>query len=482
MTRPKRFPRFVSITAALMLCGCAVGPNYQRTEVDSPARFRSQTGKATNESLASLPWWKLFRDPALQSLISEGLANNYDLKIAVTRIEQARAIQRQVAADFFPQFGHGFSAERSRSPERDVETALGTASVGGVTSNLFTGTLSSAWEIDLWGRIRRLNQAAVAQLLATEEARRGVVQSLVTSIAQFYFQLRELDLELEIAKRTAESFKDSLVLFQNQRDAGLASDLEVERANASYKGTSATIPDIERAIAITENQICVLLGRNPSSIKRGRTLVAQYDPPRVPAGIPSALLERRPDILQSEQAVVAANAQIGVAIANFLPRVGLTAAYGRSSDELHMLLDGRTHLWNIAADVSGPIFQGGRLFGILRQSQAAWEESKLQYESTALNAFREVSDSLVARQKYTGVIAETKVQVTSLEAAVKLARDRYTMGITSYFELLQAQQELFPAEINLARARLAYLLALVDLYKALGGGWFDSEVPQPAAK
>jgi multidrug efflux system outer membrane protein len=223
----------------------------------------------------------------------------------------------------------------------------------------------------------------------------------------------------------------------------------------------------------------VLIGQNPSSIRRGAALSAQYVPPRVPAGIPSTLLERRPDIREAEMEVVATNAEIGVAIANFLPRVDLTAGLGRQSSELEMLTNGNVSYWNAAASLTGPIFQGGRLLGILRQSEAAWEEAKLQYEKTALTAFREVSDALTSRQKYVRAINEREVQVTSLESAVKLSRDRYVMGITSYFELLQAQQELFPAEISLSQERLNYLVSIVDLYRALGGGWLDSEVPPP---
>ncbi len=481
----KRHSIVLALTSAglsLLLAGCAVGPNYKRPKVDSPAKFRGQRSDSKDpqlDSFASLPWWKVFRDRELQKLIQEALENNYDLRIAVTRIEQAWAIARQVRADIIPIIGPAFDASRSRSPEATTQLGPQNITTGGDTMNLFDLGLSTSWEVDLWGRLRRANQAAYARYFATEEARRGVVVTLVATVAQSYFQLRSLDEQLSISRRTAKSFKDSLELFQNQRDAGLASDLEVERAMASYKGTLATIPEIERQITLVENQLSVLIGRNPAPIRRGTTLSAQYVPPRVPSGIPSALLERRPDIRQAELEIVATNAEIGVAIGNFLPRVDLSAGLGRQSSELEMLTNGSASFWNVAASVTGPVFQGGRLLGILRQSEAAWEQAKLQYEKTALTAFQEVSDALTSRQKYVRVISERKVQVTSLESAVELSRDRYVMGITSYFELLQAQQELFPAELNLATARLDYLVSIVDLYRALGGGWFAGDVPPP---
>ncbi len=480
--RHTNVPVVITAGLSLFLAGCAVGPNYKRPKINSPAKFRGQDSDSKDpqlESFASLPWWKVFRDREVQKLVQEALENNYDLQIAVTRVEQSWAIARQVRADIIPIIGPTFDASRSRSPE--ATTQLGTLSVktGGNTSNLFDLGLSTSWEVDLWGRLRRANQAAYARYFATEEARRGVVITLIATVAQSYFQLRSLDEQLSISKRTAKSFKDSLELFQNQRDARLASDLEVERAMASYKGTLATIPEIERQITLVENQLSVLLGRNPSSIPRGAALSAQYVPPRVPAGIPSALLERRPDIRQAEMEVVATNAEIGVAIGNFLPRVDLSAGLGRQSSDLDMLTNGNASFWNVAASVTGPVFQGGRLLGILRQTEAAWEEAKLQYEKTALTAFQEVSDALTSRQKYARAINERKVQVTSLESAVELSRDRYIMGITSYFELLQAQQELFPAEISLAQARLDYLVSIIDLYRALGGGWFVGDVPPP---
>ena len=453
---------------------------------------------STPESLACLPWWKVFKDPVLQEQIEEALKNNYDLRIAISRIEQARARRIQARAEFFPQLGYSGGAERARTPGSTIpatNTPPTTLNVGGTavtipgssapemevsgpTVNTFTVQGAASWEIDLWGRIRRSNEVALANLLATEEARRGVVQSLVAEVARAYFELRALDTELEISREAVSSFQQTLDLFTKQQAGGVASDLEVSRGTASLASAAAAIPRIEQQIVEAENRLSILLGRNPGPIRRGTTLLGQKMPPKVPAGIPCDLLERRPDLRQAEQRLVAANAEVGIAITNFLPRVDLTAGAGVVSPALHKLTNGTWNVWNVGGGISGPIFQGGRLVGVYKETKARWQEAVLDYERIALNAFREVSDALSAREKYAQARVQQETQVGALQQSVKLATDRYTIGISTYYEVLEAQQQLFPAQVSLTQTRLNQLLAVVNLYSALGGGWLDECGPK----
>ncbi len=459
-------PAFAALTAMLALSSCALGPNYKRPPVVAPAVFRGEEGAAQQASIADLPWWEVFNDPALASLIKDALANNYDLLVAVQRIEQARAVAVQVRSEFFPQLGYEGDTGRGKNAIGDR-----VASTAGKTVNAFAGLLNASWEIDLWGRIRRADEAARAQILANEEARRGVMLSLVSDVAQAYFELLELDLQLEIARRTTESFRDSLDIFRRRLEGGVASRLETARASASLAQTAATVPNLERLIVFKENQINLLLGRNPAPVTRGAALTAQRLPPEVPAGIPSDLLERRPDIRQSEQQIVAANARIGVAIADFFPRLDLTGLFGFASPELSAITAGRNRVWSAAASLAGPLFQGGRLVGQYQQFKSEWEEARIRYEQTALNAFHEVSNALVSRQKLTEVRAQQARAVADLQESVSVSTQRYLAGFSSYFEVLEAQQQLFPAENALAQTQLDQLVVIVQLYRALGGGW-----------
>jgi len=482
-----------SVTAvllgAILLGGCAIGPNYKRPCINVPAQFRGQTNKSP-ASFADLPWWKVFKDPTLQALITESLCNNDDLRIAVKRIEQARAQRSEARSLFFPQLGYTAGASETRIPNIAIppqNIAPMTLDVGGSkvsvprvkTPEIDLGSQTlkvedaaalASWEIDLWGRIRRTNEAAMAKLLAAEEARRGVVQMLVADVAQTYFELRELDLELEIAKRAERSFASSLELFTKQKKGGIASGIQVSRASAGQANAAAAIPEIERRIAVTENKLCLLLGRNPGPICRGQSLLDKQFIPSVPSGLPSALLCRRPDIRQAEQSLVAANAQIGIAEANFLPKIDLTAAAGVVSAQMQ-LLKVNGDFWNFGANATGPIFQGGRLVARYKETNAKWEEAKAQYHRTALNAFGEVSNALISRQKLASSRIQREKQASSLRDAVRIARDRFQLGLANYYELLEAQQQLFPAESAVAQTQLQQLLAIVELYKALGGGW-----------
>ena len=325
--------------------------------------------------------------------------------------------------------------------------------------------------MDFWGRIRRLNESARAQYLATEEGRRGVMLSLVSDVASSYFQLLQLDLQLQIAQRTAGSFEDSLKMFTHRLEGGVASRLDTSRAAGALAITSAQVPELERQIALTENQINVLLGRNPGPVTRNATMLQQYTPPEIPAGLPSMLLERRPDIRAAEQQLRSANAQVGVAVANFFPQIGLTSFLGKVSPELSAFTAGTANAWSVAANVTGPLFQGGALRAQYRQAKAAREQAQLQYEATALGAFQDVSNALISREKFASSRYQLEQTVAAYQESVQLSTQRYLAGTASYFEVLEAQQLLFPAETSLAQVEFNQLLVVVQLYQALGGGW-----------
>jgi multidrug efflux system outer membrane protein len=454
------------LAAVVLLPGCAVGPNYKRPAVNVPPDFRGAEGAAQQVSIADLPWWDVFKDERLKELIQTALVNNYDLRAAVARVEQARQLAREAKAQYFPMVNYQAGAGHGQN-----ELAGAIAPNGGETQGSFVGALSVAWEADVWGRIRRLNEAARAQYLGTEQARRGVMLSLVSDVAQAYFELLELELELDIAKRTTQSFDETVKLFTLRLEGGVASKLQTSRAEGARATAAASIPELERQIAIKENQICVLLGNNPAGIQHTSKLIDQVIPPDIPAGLPSALLERRPDILVAEQQMRAANAQVGVAIANFFPRIGLTTFVGGVSSPLSDLSTGNAVTWSIAGNVAGPIYQGGALKAQKRQAVAFWEQTKLQYEQTALSAFQDVANALVSRLKFEGVREEQARAVQAYEESVKVALLRYVAGKASYFEVIDAQLQLYPAENALAVAELNRRVVIVQLYRALGGGW-----------
>jgi len=461
--KSQRFYVF-GLAGSIMFAGCAVRPNYKRPATSPPATFRDDTA-LTNRALPELAWWQVYRDETLQTLMREAFTNNYDLRIAVARLEQARAVAMQARSQFIPSATYNGTVSRGRND------LFGSPFPNEGTVNSAAATLNAFWEVDLWGRVRRLNESARAQFLASAEARRGVRLSLLSDVATAYFQLLELDEELEIASRTTNSFAESLRIFSRRREGGTASALESSRAEAAFEDAATALPAIRQRIAVTENQLSVLLGRNPGPIQRPAALLRQELSPEIPAGLPSALLERRPDIRESEQLLRSANAQVGESIAEFFPKIGLTALLGKVSPELSAFTLGSANAWGIAAEGIGPLFQGGRLVGQYRQSKAVREEARLRYQQTILNAFREVSDALVAREQLAEVREHQAHQVSALEQAVKLSSERYVAGKASYYEVLEAQQQLFPSQLNLARAQRDQLLALVAFYKALGGGW-----------
>lgn len=453
--------RFLSATAVVLLAGCTVGPNFESPGANLPGSFRGDDN-ASSESIADLPWWKFYRDPKLQSLIKEGLANNQDLRIAISRVEQARQIANQTRSLSLPSVGYSGGATTGRN---QGGTAFGKSGDSG------SALLNAVWEIDFWGRIRRLNEAELARYLATDEARRGVIVSLVGEISQAYFELLALDLEKEISIRSRDSFVKSLDLFQSRLEGGIASKLETSRAQAAASQAAATIPEIERQISQKENQISILTGRTPGAIQPRGILSDGSDLDRaIPAGLPSAMVRRRPDIRQSEQLLRAANAEIGVAIAEYYPKIGLTAVAGRISPDLSDLTDGKGNAWSVGANVTGPIFQGGRLQAQEALARAAWDEARIRHEKAVLVALGEVSNALVARQKFAASRVEQERAVAALNEAVGISTERYSAGRASYFEILDSQLALFPAEINLARLRANQYLSVVSLYRALGGG------------
>jgi multidrug efflux system outer membrane protein len=453
------------LLALLLAGGCALGPNYRQPEIDLPGGFVGQ-GVATQQvGLADLPWWDVFEDDTLRSLVEVALTNNYDLRIAIKRVEQYQAQSDQARGKFFPQVGYAGDLERSRNAFGG-NPVMGT----GATGNPVMLAANAAWELDFWGRVRRLNEAARAQLAASDATRRGVLLSLVCNVAQAYFELLELDLELEIARRTQKSFQESLDIFSRKLAGGAASRLETARAEAALASTAAAIPDLERKIAIKENAINLLLGRNPGSIPRQALLADQKAPPEIPVGLPSDLLRRRPDILAAEQNLRAANAQIGVAIAQCFPKIGLTSVFGGISSDLNSF-NSDALAWSLGGNLTGPLFQGGALLAQIRQARAQTGEQVLTYEQTVRTAFQDVANALVTRAKLEEVYAQQARCVRAYSDAVVVSRERYLAGKASYYEVLEAQQQLFPAENYLAQIQLSRLAAVIQLYKVLGGGW-----------
>ncbi len=441
----------------------AVGPDYERPATQLPERFRGQPESGDAASVADLPWWEVFGDPSLQRLVRDALENNYDIKTAIARVEQFRAQVGVAASDLYPHVGYDGAATRGK-------TFVPLVPGGNRTFNVFSGVLDVAWEIDVWGRIRRSTEAARAQFLASVDVRRAVMLSLVSDVAAGYFRLLELDREREIARSSAGTYQRTLDVFTQRYEGGKDTKLSTSRAEASLAASLAAIARLDQAIIQQENALCQLLGEPPRPIERGNPLTAQ-SAPAAPAGLTSDLLQRRPDIVRAEHDMMSANAEIGVAVANFFPRIGLTALYGGESPEIHNILKNNFSIWNVAGAVSGPIFQGGRLVEQYRGRQAFWDETIAAYRGTIVQALREVADALAAQSKLVEQRAAEERQVKALAAAVDLSLLRYRTGLANYFEVLEAEQQLYPAEDSLAQSQRDQLLTVVALYKTLGGGW-----------
>ena len=447
----------------VLLAGCKVGPNYKRPKVDAPSVYRADAQSGQGASIADEKWWAVFQDTELQQLIHTALSENYDVRIAAARILQAQAALGITRADQFPTITAGASAASQRIPETIVGPAVNTSA--GVAS------LSLFWELDFWGKFRRATEAARANLLATEWGQRAVITSLVSSVASAYYQLRELDLELEISRQTLTTRQQSLQLVKVRQQGGVTSMMDVRQSEQLVYFAAASIPDLERRIEQQENFISVLIGRNPGPIIRGKPLGENAIPATVPVGLPSTLLERRPDIQQAEHLLVAANARIGVAKAAYFPQIALTGTGGYQSSSLANLFSVKGGFWNAGAQLTQPIFEGGRIRSGVRLSEAQQQEAALFYRQTIQLAFSEVSDSLVAYTKNQEFRQQEELLAQAAEDATHLSNARYTGGAASYLEVLDSDTRYFSARLNLAQAVLNERLALVQLYSALGGGW-----------
>jgi NodT family efflux transporter outer membrane factor (OMF) lipoprotein len=459
----------LTMAAAVLAASCAVGPDYRRPNVPAPARFRGAAEPPAEVSLADLTIPEMFADPVLQTLLDEALRQNFDLRAASARVLEARAQLGVSRADFLPTLdARGqYAASRGSSVGSFVFVPRGTNLDVSYTQAGF----GLNWELDLWGRIRRLNEAARAEYLASEEARNGVITTLVADVASLHYAIAELDAELAIARRTRAAAQASLELVTLRRDQGAGTGLDVRQAEQFLYTATAQIARIERALAQTENALSLLLGRSPGEVERGQSLEEWSVPPEVPAGLPSALLQRRPDIRQAEQELIAANARIGAARAQYFPQISLTGFLGGQSRALSDLFAGPARNWNLAPAAALPIFNAGRIRSTVRSSEARQQEALARYEQTIQTAFREVADALVEYRKTAEEREQQGRLVEALQGSLELSTLRYNGGLDSYLQVLDAQRGLFQGQLELVRLRQRELVAVVQLYRALGGGW-----------
>ena len=450
---------------AVSLAGCMVGPDYRRPTIDIPQTYLYEEKEA--QDLVNTAWWMQFQDPVLDNLINEALVNNKDIKIAAANVEKAAGYLIQTRAPLFPQLAYTASGARQRYTEIG---AAGWSSGTPNPQNSFQLMGEASWEIDLWGRTRRLSESALADLMASEEKRRGVILTLVADVASTYLQLRGLDEQLAISKRTLNAYAESVRLYELQFQYGQSSQMTVEQARTQYETAAVQIPQIEYQIVQKENAISILLGRNPGPIPRGKS-VYELKLPAVPAGVPSQVLENRPDILEAEQTLVAANAQIGAAKALYFPTISLTGNLGLSSGELHNLFKGPARVWNYSGTITGPIFKAGEISGQVEQARAAQRSALHSYEKAIQNAFSDVENALVNREMLDEQLKAQERLVKASREYDRLAKLQFDGGYSPYSTVLQAQQQLFPAELDLAKTRASLFDSLVTIYKAMGGGW-----------
>ena len=476
---------FAVTISSCSVVGCALGPDYERPEIEEPSAFRmQQDGQVDGHSLTDLRWWELFKDSHLQALIRYAQLENKDARLAVARVQEARAQLGVTGADQFPQVNGNASAQRNQTSGAAArQFGISRSGQEGPTTNQFKATFDLSFELDLWGKFRRATEAAQAELVEQEWARRTVVLTLVSEIAQAYFELQELDLELEIAKLTVRTREETLELIRLRKLMGQSSTLDVRRAEQEVVRAQAVIPDLERQIGQKENQLSILVGKNPDTVIRSSGLENQTFPPDVPAGLPSALLARRPDIREAEQRLIAANAQIGIAKAAFFPQISLTGNYGAQSLEFSDLFVGTSRIWSFGPSITVPIFQAGRNLANLEVAKAKHDQAVISYEQAIQQAFREVEDALIGHQKFREIrVAQEELLRVSREA-LQLAKLEYLNGQANYLDVLDAQRQLFDVEIAFAQTQRNQLLAVVQVYKAIGGGWdvspLSSEAPTP---
>jgi multidrug efflux system outer membrane protein len=458
--------KFIILTwVALTLGGCAVGPDYVRPTVDTPPSWRMTDAEA--KDVANAAWWGQFNDPVLDNLIGSALQENLDLQITSARVDEFAGRYGFVRADLFPQVGANAAAGRQRFTE---ETGNTNPPGTNFTLSNYSATLGATWELDVWGRIRRATEAARADLVGTEEGRRAVILSLVGSVAGSYVNLRDLDRQLEISKETAKSRGESLALFKLRFEGGFTSEVEYVQVKSQYEEAMATIPAVEKAITQQENALCILLGRNPGPIPRGKT-IEQLTLPSIPAGLPSDLLARRPDILLAEQNLVAANARIGVAKAAYYPAIGLTGFFGSASTDLSKLFTGPAQVWSYSAPITMPIFTAGKIAGDVQAAEAIQRQALAGYRKAIQTAFREFDDALVDQARTREQLAAQASQVQALQKYVELAQLRFDNGYASYLEVLDAQRTLFNVQLSYTQNQGVLFQAMINLYKAMGGGW-----------
>lgn len=461
----------IATMLALLVSACMIGPDYVRPPADAPAAWRLSDIQA--KQLANADWWEQFNDPVLDELVTTALRDNKDIMIASARIEEYAGRYGVTRSQLFPQLGAGFDAAKQKNVLPGATRAT--------TYNTYDALLGASWEIDLWGKIRRQSEAARAQIVASEEGKQGVILSLVAGVAGGYINLRDLDRQLEIAKNTARIRGESYKIFQDRYDGGVISILELSQNKSQYEEALATIPPIELSIAQQENALSILLGRNPGPITRGKT-IDELALPVIPEGLPSDLLERRPDILAAEQELIAANAQIGVAKAAYFPSISLTGIFGVASGGLSNLFSSGSRVWQYAGAINMPIFTAGGLAGQLLVSEAQQQQALLRYQQAIQNAFREVDDALVAQDRARVQLAAQQQQVDSLKEYASTARLRYDNGYTSYLEVIDAERSLFNAQLAYTKTQQTQLQSMIGLYKAMGGGWMTKAEAAAQAK
>jgi len=457
----------LTVLLATVVVGCTVGPDYERPAVDAPTAWRIDYGTAAE--VANTRWWEQFGDPVLNELVESALRENLDVRIAAARVDQFIGALTSTRSQFYPQLGYSADAGRARA-SRVGQPPLPPGA--DPYFSLYEGALGASWQIDLFGRVTRLSEAAQAQVYASEQARRGVVLSVVTSVASSYITLRALDRQLEIAQATAANFTATLRLFELRFKAGIVAKTEVMQITSQQQQALAAIPAFEQAIAATENLISILLGRNPGPIPRGKT-IDQLIAPLVPADLPSVLLERRPDFLQAEQNLVAANANIGAARALYYPTFSITGVLGSVSTAFDDFLTGPAAARLIAADIAGPIFTFGGIEGQVSSAEAANRQALLFYQQTILNAFRETNDALTGSQKKIEQVQLQTNRVEALREFARLSRLRFDKGVSGYLEVLVADNELFAAELASVGLQAERYTQLINVYQSMGGGWVD---------
>ncbi len=463
---------FALTTLSVLLTACALGPDYARPKVPAPESFRMAEAGGEATSIANLPWWELLPDEELQNLVRIALKENKDLHQAIASVEEFQARLSIARTDFIPQVSANANAPA-------FGRLKGPRTLGLPTAFTYYAQAELSWELDIWGRVRRANEAARADLLAREENRRAVILELVSGVAQAYFDLRQLDMQLDIAKRTLQSWEESVRIAQARLRQGLIPKLDFDQFDAERANAAARTVELERQMVQKENELSVLLGRNPAQIPRGRALTEQVMPPAVPAGLPSELLQRRPDILQAEQELAAATARIGVAKAERFPKITLTGLLGAASPQLSSL--GTGDFGAAGLGLAGPLLNAQTL-GFQQQAvEAQARQALAQYERTIIVAFKEVEDGLVAVRTAREQTEAQEAQVAALRSALHLAVLRYRSGLSNYLDVLTARRSLFDAELALTATRRLHLVSVVQLYKALGGGWISGETYQPAS-